>query len=146
VGLAFVGWILLQFSIGNNEKLIRSLVVDLEGLELDSPKFASQGNSQFVIIKLSAQMISKLQNPNYDIWHKGTKVSSKQPYFVAHAIGTISNCPLIVIKPDVLKESCSHASYDFIGRAIMGEQFKFDNLYQPEYKQLKGINQIEISF
>jgi hypothetical protein len=146
VGLAFIGWILLQYSLGNNEKVVRSFVVDLDGLEFDTPKFANQGNNRFVIMKLSDPMIMNLQNPNYNVWHGDSMKSSQLPFFVAYAIGTINNCPLILVKPEILKESCSHASYDFIGRAIKGDKYKFDNLYQPEYTYLDGQNRIEINF
>lgn len=125
---------------------MRSLIVETESLSFDNPTFASQGNNRFVVIKLSDQMITTLRNPDYGLWNDRSVIPDNLPFFVAHAIGTINNCPLIIVKPGILKESCSHAYYDFFGRAIKGDQFKFDNLYLPVQTRLIGQNQIEITF
>ncbi len=57
---------------------------------------------------------------------------AKDPdFFVALALGTDFQCPLI-IDAELLRESCSDATYDFAGRAQPANR-RFDNLVVPDY-------------
>ena len=53
-------------------------------------------------------------------------------FFISFALGTDFQCPL-VIEQQLLRESCSDASYDFAGRAREANR-RFDNLVVPDYR------------
>ena len=146
-------YVMLDFSVDLRPPGIHnSYQFTLHSLAFDEPVLLRQDNLVIVVIRRSADTISKLHAITNKLQDPGS-LASRQPefarnpvrshdpeYFVAIALGTHLGCP-IEVDGSWLTETCSDARYDFAGRALQGAN-EFRNLTVPEYvfaDQLKTL-------
>lgn len=116
----------------------------LRDLPIDQPVWLRQDNLTLVVIYRSTRLIEALSQAD-DLLQDPDSESSRQPkyaknrlrsrhpaYFVAYGRGTDLECPLLIGKGLILRESCGPAQYDFAGRALTGKN-QFQNLRIPDY-------------
>jgi Rieske Fe-S protein len=116
----------------------------LREIPVDQPVWLIQDNLTVLLIRRSNRLL-KVLNQQTDDLQDPESDSSRQPdfaqnrlrsrnleYFVAYGTGTDLGCPLVLDNEYSLRESCGKSSYDFAGRAIVGEN-QFQNLAIPDY-------------
>lgn len=120
-------YVLLQFSTTDYDRREKAITrLYLSPLETDRAYFFRVEKRQIIVIHYSHQMQQKL--------FPGSEGNNARlpRYYVALGYGTDMGCPLKVIAADKLKETCSHAIYDFAGRPIDSDA-DFTELKVPVY-------------
>ena len=82
--------------------------IPLPAMQTDNPYLVRYDNKQLIVVLYSERTMATLFTGN----------SQSKPHLVAFAYGTNLGCPLEIIEPDRLKETCSDTEYDFAGRPI----------------------------
>ncbi|MFT5220991.1 MAG: Rieske Fe-S protein [Gammaproteobacteria bacterium] len=143
-GLFAIMYVVVDFSIDMRPAGVESSYqFMLTNLADDEPVILRQDNLSILVIKRSKSTVAGLVQAQEGL-QDALSEDSRQPaaarnrhrsiqlqYFVSYALGTHLGCPLI-LKAKRVQESCSSASYDFAGRALVGDS-QFQNLTIPDY-------------
>ena len=122
VSILWIMFVALGFFDSTEPDSADTIRIPLPRMQLDNPYLIRFDNRQLIVILYSEKLQASL--------FKGT--DKPRPHLVAYAYGTNLGCPIEIIEPDTLQESCSDASYDFAGRAINNGQ-GFTDLRIPVY-------------
>jgi hypothetical protein len=154
--LAFV---LMDFSIDIRPKNVQaSYHFAITGSEIafDNPVWLRQDNLSILLIKRSTKLRHKLLHTKQKLqdiesdssrqpaYAKNSLRSRNAQYFVSYAFGTDLTCPLELEVKQTIKEICGTASYDFAGRALVGNN-QFQNLSIPDYNFNHDFSLLTIS-
>ena len=132
LAFAVIGYVLIDFSF--NQARPQSYQFRLPELDTNTPVLLKQGNLIIIIAHYDQQSLSLINTEYLSATSDHSRDQSMpehyQGYFVAMGYGTLSGCP-IQIETTYLRESCSEARYDRLGRSL--DKQRFPDLKVPQY-------------
>ena len=107
VSLLWVVFVVMGFFDSTDPESEGMIRIPLPAMQSDNPYLIRYDNKQLIVVLYSEATIATLFGGS----------NQSKPHLVAFAYGTNQGCPLEIIEPDRLKETCSDTEYDFAGRA-----------------------------